>query len=164
MLSIYIYILIVCNRLHIWYLVLTTDIPSESPSESPSETPSKSPSKSPTTYSIYDLTLTFYIEVKDKEEQQIVYQEVQSYGFFYEYKAYLLQQLEAAWFLNNYDEESQADFLSEINSMQQAPFSDIGIISPTFSPTPYPTYDYEAGEGNLFLLCLIQNYIILYTE
>lgn len=97
-------------------------------------------------YTIYDLIIEFTITVNNKDEEDAVYQEIKSYYFFSEYKQSLLDALDTDFVRSHYTNESLAAYAEQIESMEESPFSDIGIVSPTHSPTAYPTYDYEAGE------------------
>ena len=106
-------------------------------------------------YTIYDLEIEFTVTVNDKDESDAVYREIKSYYFFSEYKQALLDSLESEFVTNHYSNTSIALYGEQIGSMQESPFSDIGIVSPTHSPTSYPTYDYEAGEqyGWAMIVC-----------
>mmetsp|Transcript_10191 Transcript_10191/g.16405 ORF Transcript_10191/g.16405 Transcript_10191/m.16405 type:complete len:522 (+) Transcript_10191:148-1713(+) len=124
-------------------LAANTSAPTAAPSSlSPSSTPSKAPSAAPTVYTVFDLRLLFFVEVNDREEAEKVFDTISSSYFFNDFKQCLLSQLESG----KYSNDSIAAWEAPILSMQPAPFNDVGILSPTFSPTSYPTYDYQAGE------------------
>jgi len=106
-------------------------------------------------YTIYDLVIEFTITVYDKDESDAVYEEIKSYYFFNEYKQDLMDSLDSTFVRNHYSNESLSVYSEQIESMEESPLSDIGIVSPTHSPTAYPTYDYEAGEqyGWMMIIC-----------
>lgn len=113
------------------------------------------PSRSPTVYTIYDLVIEFTVTVHNKDESDIVYREIKAYGFFSDFKQSLLDSLDSDFVRTHYNNASIAAYTAQIGSMQESPISDIGIVSPTHSPTNYPTYDYEAGEqyGMSMIVC-----------
>ena len=115
------------------------------PTNQPSVEPTMQPSQSPTAYTIYDLQIEFTVEVDSKDESDGVYERLKSYYFFDEFKQCLLDSLNSEWVTSNYSNASIAEFAAQIGSMQESPFSDIDILSPTHSPTSYPTYHYEEG-------------------
>jgi len=94
------------------------------------------------------------VTVNDKSESDAVYEAIKSEDFFVEYRQSLLDSLQSDWALTHYTNASLIAYGSQIESMQESPTEDIGIVSPTHSPTAHPTYDYEAGEHyGWFMIC-----------
>ena len=113
-------------------MLASNDTNTSSPSMMPSISPTLMPSSSPTAYTIYDLNIRFVVEVKSKEESDKVYDTIKSYYFFNEFKQSLLDALKSDPFvLEHYKNDSRIAMRKQIESMQQAPFNDLTILSPT---------------------------------
>ncbi len=83
------------------------------------------------------------------------YRRIKSYYFFNEYKQCLLDSLKSKFVLENYKNTSIMDYKMQIESMKISPLDDINILSPTYSPTSYPTYNYKRGEDyGLWMIAL----------
>ena len=59
----------------------------------PTASPSLSPSMAPTEYTIFDLQITFFVEVDSKDDSDFVYETIESPWFITRYKEYLLDEL-----------------------------------------------------------------------
>jgi len=98
---------------------------------------------------VYDLDLVFSVQVQNKKESDTLWNVVKAVTFFDNYKNALKESLTLEWVTENYASDLIVVFEQDIESMAVDETQDGGnvdILSPTYSPTSHPTYDYEEGE------------------